>query len=90
MSPGYPGHEPMILNLTREDATEVRKALEAAHAGILRELSGLTGCGCSPKGIDLCRRKSRLECLLAIIERPSEVQTITQPAIAKLQLTVAA
>lgn len=76
----------MILKLTREDATELRKALEAAHAEISRELSGLTGCGYSRKGIDLCRRKSRLEFLLACAERPAEVETMAQPAMAGLPL----
>ncbi len=80
--PRHPGHELMILKLTREDATELRKALEAAHVGILRELSGLAGCGYSPKGIDLCHRRSRLEQLLALIERRPEVQTLPQFAMA--------
>ena len=80
----------MILKLTREDATEIRKALEAAHAEILRELSGLAGCGYSPKGIDLCRRKSRLEFLLACTERPPEVEIMAQPAMAELSLMRAA
>lgn len=87
--PRHPGHELMILKLTREDATELRKALEVAHTGILRELSGLAGCGYSPKGVDLCHRRSRLEQLLALIERRPEVQTMPQPAIATPRAAIA-
>jgi len=87
--PRHPGHELMILKLTREDATELRKALEVAHVGILRELSDLAGCGYSPKGIDLCHRRSRLEQLLALIERRPDVQTMPQPAMAIPRAAVA-
>ncbi len=80
----------MVLKLTREDATELRKALEAAHLGIVRELSQLAGFGYSTQGIDLCRRRARLEHLLALLDRSPEVQTMTQPAMAEDDVTLAA
>ncbi|MBZ5582621.1 MAG: hypothetical protein LAQ30_10545 [Acidobacteriia bacterium] len=58
----------MTLQLTREEVEELRKALAAAHGDALRELSTVAGCGVSAKGIDGCRRRSRIERLLRTLD----------------------
>ncbi len=60
----------MILRLTTDEAKELRSALSAAHREVLRDLSSVAGCGFSPGAMELCRRRSRIEELLAHLDLP--------------------
>jgi len=80
----------MTLKLSGEDAQELRKALLAAHSDLLRQLSGLSGCGCTPRGIELCQRRSRTERLLDCLDHISEVRPLPEAADETRQLRVAA
>ncbi len=80
----------MTLRLTREDAQELRKALETAHGALLRELSGLAGCATSAKAVGLCRRRSRLESLLASLDAPPETVAASEVSEAAAKLVLAA
>ncbi len=80
----------MTLKLTREDAQELRKALETAHGALLRELSGQAGCATSAKAVGLCRRRSRLERLLASLDATPETVAVPEVAETVANLALAA
>ena len=58
----------VILRLAEQDVDELRRILVAAEQQTIRALSDLTGCGYLPAGIDLCRRKSRMQHLLRCLD----------------------
>ena len=58
----------LMLRLTGEDAQDLMKVLLAAHQETVRALSDQAGCGYSPAGLDLCRRKSRIQHLIECLD----------------------
>ena len=62
----------MTLRLATDDIEEVRRALFSAYREVLLKLAQCHGPSASPAGIQLCRRKSRLEAMLRLIEGPEE------------------
>jgi hypothetical protein len=61
----------MTLRLASDDVEEVRGALWYAYGEVIREL-GQYGLGYSPAGIQLCRRKWKLEAMLRQLDGPEE------------------
>lgn len=57
-------HEGMILKLAGDEIQEVQRALLAAYAQWLRELSRVDGYLNRNAGLELCQRKWKLEALL--------------------------
>ena len=62
----------MTLRLASDDIEEVRRALSSAYGEVIRELGQYNGLGCSPAGIQLCRRKWKLEAMLRQLDGPEE------------------
>ena len=62
----------MILRLANDDIEEVRRALFSAYGGVIRELGKSAGFGLNPAGIELCRRKWKLEAMLRQLDCPEE------------------
>ena len=60
----------MVLKLASDEVAEVQRALSAAHLQVLRELSQVEGYMNGKAGLELCRRKSKLEVLLRQLDRP--------------------
>ena len=54
----------MILKLATDEVQEVQRALMAAYAQLIRELSRADGYLNRKEGLELCRRKWKLEALL--------------------------
>ena len=54
----------MILKLTHSDVEILRTVLSTEKLSLIRQLSRLDGCGYSSDGMQMCRRKSRIERLL--------------------------
>ena len=54
----------MVLKLAGDEVQEVHRALSAAHLQVLRELSRVDGYANRQAGLELCRRKWKLEALL--------------------------
>jgi hypothetical protein len=54
----------MTLRLASDDIEEVRRALSSAYGEVIRELGRTSGLGGSEAGIQLCRRKWKLEDML--------------------------
>ena len=61
----------MTLRLVGDDIEEVRRALSSAYGEVIRELAQY-GLGYSPAGIQLCRRKWKLEAMLRQLDGPEE------------------
>jgi hypothetical protein len=57
-------YEETVLRLASDEVQEVHRALSAAHLQILRELSRMDGYLNRKAGLELCRRKWKLEALL--------------------------
>ena len=62
----------MTLRLASDDIEEVRRALSSAYGEVIRELGQYNGLGYSPAGIQLCRRKWKLEAMLRRLDGPEE------------------
>ena len=62
----------MILRLASDDIEEVRRALRFAYGEVIRELGKSAGLGFNPAGIELCRRKWKLEAMLRQLDCPDE------------------
>jgi len=62
----------MTLRVASDDIEEVRSALSSAHTQVIRELGQFNSLGCRPAGIELCRRKWKLEALLREFDGPDE------------------
>jgi hypothetical protein len=62
----------MTLRIASDDIEEVRRALCSAYGEVIRELGQYNGLGCSPAGIQLCRRKWKLEAMLRRLDGPEE------------------
>ena len=54
----------MTLSLANDEVQEVRRALSTAHLQVLRELSRMGSYLNRKAGLELCRRKWKLEALL--------------------------
>jgi len=59
----------MVLRLARDEVQEVHRALSAAHLQVLRELSRMESYLNRRAGLELCRRKWKLEALLQQLDR---------------------
>jgi hypothetical protein len=62
----------MTLRLDSDDIEEVRRALSSAYREVIRELERSSGLGGSPTGIQLCRRRWKLEAMLRQLDGPEE------------------
>ena len=62
----------MTLRLASDEIEEVRRALSSAYGEVIRELGHYDGLGYSPAGIQLCRRKWKLEAMLRRLDGPEE------------------
>jgi len=62
----------MTLRLASDDIEEVRRALSSAYGEVIRELGQSCGLGGGPAGIQLCRRKWKLEAMLRQLDGPEE------------------
>jgi len=62
----------MILRLAGDDIAEVRRALCSAYQEVIRDLGRFGGIGGGPVGIQLCRRRSKLEAMLRQLDGPQE------------------
>lgn len=61
----------MILRIATEDIEELRRALSSAYGEVIRELDQSSG-RADPVGIQLCRRKWKLQALLRQLDGPEE------------------
>jgi hypothetical protein len=57
-------HQGMVLKLAGDEVQEVHRALSSAHLQVLRELSRVDGYTNRKAGLELCKRKWKLEALL--------------------------
>jgi len=64
--------EAMTLRLANDDIEELRRALLSAYGEVIRELGRTSGPGGSDAGIQLCRRKWKLEAMLRQLDGPKE------------------
>ena len=80
----------MMLKLNGDDARELRIALEQTRVTLVRELAQLAGCGASAQGIDLCRRRARVERLIQIFEHPPVLQVVQTRVAPHRDLEIAA
>jgi hypothetical protein len=64
--------EGMVLKLTSDEVGEARRALSAAHSDVLRELSRVGGFLSPEPGLELCRRKWKLEGMLRRLDQPAD------------------
>ena len=62
----------MILKLTSDEVQEVQRALSAAYAQTIRELSRVDGYLNRQKGLELCQRKWKLEALLQQLDHSDD------------------
>src|SRR5689334_14489052 len=63
----------MTLRFAREDIEEVRRALSSAYGEVIRELGHFSGLRVRGQaGIQLCRRKWKLEALLRQLDNPEK------------------
>lgn len=69
----------MILKLTDEEAQELRRALFAARAQLLRGLSDAIGCGYSARNMALCAQRACVERLLDRLDHAPEAVPISRP-----------
>ena len=80
----------MMLKLNGDDARELRIALEQTRASLVRELAQLAGCGASAAGIELCRRRARVERLIDYLEHPPLLQLVSTRVAPHRDLDLAA
>ncbi|HSB12882.1 MAG TPA: hypothetical protein VLE22_00400, partial [Bryobacteraceae bacterium] len=62
----------MVLTLASDEVREVHNALLDAHSEVLRKLS-LEGFPSRELGLELCRRKWKLEALLHQLDHPGSL-----------------
>ncbi len=62
----------MTLRLASDDIEELRRALSSAHREVIRQLAQPGGIGGDAPGIQLCRRKWKLEGMLRQLDGPLE------------------
>jgi hypothetical protein len=62
----------MVLKLTSDEGQEVQRALAAAYSEVLRELSRVQGSLSPEPGMELCRRKWKLEAMLRQFDHPTD------------------
>jgi hypothetical protein len=62
----------MTLRLASDDIEELRGALLSAYGEVIRELGRTSAFGGSEAGIQLCRRKWKLEAMLRQLDGPQE------------------
>jgi len=67
----------MTLRLASDDIEELRRALSAAYRDVIQELGQSSGLG-GPAGIQLCRRKWKLEAMLRRLDGPEEPPTVLE------------
>jgi hypothetical protein len=60
----------MTLRLASDDIGELRRALSSAYREVIRELGQCSAIGVDPAGIQLCRRKWKLEAMLRQLDNP--------------------
>jgi hypothetical protein len=68
----------MTLRLASDDIEEVRRALFSAYCEAIRELGQSNGLGADPAGIQLCRRKWKLEAMLRQLDGPEELPAVLE------------
>jgi len=68
----------MTLRLASDDIEEVRRALSSVYGEVIRKLGQCDGLGYSPAGIQLCRRKWKLEAMLRQLDGPEEPPPILE------------
>ena len=66
----------MTLSLTNDEVQEVRGALSTEHLHVLRELSRMDSYLNRKAGLELCRRKWKLEGLLQQLHNPDAPRTL--------------
>jgi hypothetical protein len=69
----------MTLRLAGDDIEELRRALSSAYREVIRQLGQSSRIGIDPPGIQLCRRKWKLEAMLRQLDGPEE-----PPAVLKM------
>ncbi len=62
----------MVLKLASDEVREVRRALSGAYRRVLTELSQVEACLNRERGVELCRRKWKLETLLRQLDHNEE------------------
>jgi len=63
----------MTLRFANDDIEEVRRALSSAYGQVIRELGQFSGLRVrGPAGVQLCRRKWKLEALLRQLDGPEK------------------
>jgi len=62
----------MTLRLAGDDIEELRRALLSAYGEVIRELGRPRALGGSEAGIQLCRRRWKLEAMLRQLDGPEE------------------
>ena len=67
----------MVLKLAGDEIREVHRALSVAYSDVLRQLSGEPGY-LNPPGLELCRRKWKLESVLRQLDSPDEPPPVLQ------------
>ncbi len=67
-----------ILKLSGEDVRELRTVLEQTHAALVRDLAQLAGCGFSANGIELSRRRARIERLIDYLQHRPQLQLVPE------------
>jgi hypothetical protein len=60
----------MTLRLANDDIEELRRALTSAYREVTGELAQSSGSRVDPSGIQLCRRKWKLEAMLRQLDSP--------------------
>jgi hypothetical protein len=73
----------MVLRLASDEVQEVRRALSAAHLQMLRKLGQEDGYLNRKAGLELCRRKGKLEALIYQLDHPGDSPPLLEVAPAK-------
>jgi hypothetical protein len=73
----------MVLKLTSDEVREVHKALSAAHRQVLWDLSRVEPYVNREAGLELCRRKWKLETLLRQLDQSDDPPPVLElvPAV---------
>ena len=69
--------EGMTLKIASDEIEEVRRGLSFVYGEVIRELGQRSSCG-SEAGIQLCRRKWKLEALLGQLRCPEEAPAVLE------------
>ena len=68
----------MTLRLASDDIDELRKALSSAYREVIRELGQFGSTRNVPTGMQLCRRKWKLEAMLRQLDGPEEPPAVLE------------